>query len=330
MRALFLAGVLAALAAQGAAAQPVCAGRSIIAELRAREPARVEAALTRTRDEFPHEGRLFRVERAGVPASWLFGTVHSSDPRTERLPAQLGEAMKGARVLAVELAEAVDERRTADVLGARLVRAALAPRGGTLDFLPPEHRRAVEGALAERGLPREMAGTLQPWFVNVLLAAPTCEMQRLAGGLPTLDARVASARPRAARIVGLETIEEQIATIRDVPEEVTRHSLQWTARNIARLDDIYATLIELYLEGRPAAVLDAAVIAGLSSEEDRAMQLRFIEALALSRDAALAERALPHLAEGNVVIAVGALHLSGREGLVARLRRAGYAVTRVE
>jgi uncharacterized protein YbaP (TraB family) len=322
--------MLAAQAAQAAAAQPVCAGRSLLGELRAREPARVEAALARSRAEFPHEGRLFRVERAGVPPSWLFGTVHSSDPRTERLPAALGEAMKGARVLLVELEDAVGERRAADVLGARLVQAALAPGGRTLDFLSAEHRRAVEGALAERGVPHEMAATLQPWFVNVLLAAPTCEMQRLAGGLPTLDARVASARPRAARLVGLETIAEQIATIRAVPEDVTRHSLAWTARNIARLDDIYATLIELYLEGRPAAVLDAAVIAGLSSEEDRAMQLRFIEALALSRDAALTERALPHLAEGNVVIAVGALHLPGREGLVARLRRAGYQVTRVE
>jgi uncharacterized protein YbaP (TraB family) len=39
---------------------------------------------------------------------------------------------------------------------------------------------------------------------------------------------------------------------------------------------------------------------------------------------------LPLLAEGSQFIAVGSLHLAGREGLVELLRQAGYTVTVVE
>jgi uncharacterized protein YbaP (TraB family) len=38
---------------------------------------------------------------------------------------------------------------------------------------------------------------------------------------------------------------------------------------------------------------------------------------------------LPYLAKGNAFIAIGALHLSGAEGVVALLRQAGYKVTPV-
>ena len=43
----------------------------------------------------------------------------------------------------------------------------------------------------------------------------------------------------------------------------------------------------------------------------------------------MVERAEPLLARGGAFIAVGALHLSGKEGLVERLRAAGYRVTKV-
>lgn len=38
----------------------------------------------------------------------------------------------------------------------------------------------------------------------------------------------------------------------------------------------------------------------------------------------------PLLTQGGAFIAVGALHLPGKQGLVALLRQAGYAVTAVE
>jgi uncharacterized protein YbaP (TraB family) len=51
--------------------------------------------------------------------------------------------------------------------------------------------------------------------------------------------------------------------------------------------------------------------------------------LLLDRNAVMAERAAPLLASGGAFIAVGALHLVGKSGLVERFRAEGYTATKV-
>src|SRR5262249_32828819 len=83
---------------------PSCAGRSLVDELRERDPAALEAAMARARAIWPNMGaRLWRVERAGVAPSLLLGTMHAGVSRTRPLPAVLQEALPRARVLALEL-----------------------------------------------------------------------------------------------------------------------------------------------------------------------------------------------------------------------------------
>ena len=54
-----------------------------------------------------------------------------------------------------------------------------------------------------------------------------------------------------------------------------------------------------------------------------------MRALLQGRNATMAERAAPLLASGGAFIAVGALHLAGKTGLVERFRAQGYTVTKV-
>lgn len=54
------------------------------------------------------------------------------------------------------------------------------------------------------------------------------------------------------------------------------------------------------------------------------------QSLLVRRNRMMRDNALPYLAEGGAFIAVGALHLPGRHGLVTLLREAGYTVTAVE
>jgi uncharacterized protein YbaP (TraB family) len=48
------------------------------------------------------------------------------------------------------------------------------------------------------------------------------------------------------------------------------------------------------------------------------------------RNTRMRDAAIPLMAEGGAFIAVGALHLVGREGLVALFREAGFSVYAIE
>jgi uncharacterized protein YbaP (TraB family) len=56
----------------------------------------------------------------------------------------------------------------------------------------------------------------------------------------------------------------------------------------------------------------------------------FTARLVVERNYRMAERIQPQLREGNALIAVGALHLPGEEGLLALLAEEGYRVSAVE
>jgi uncharacterized protein YbaP (TraB family) len=88
-------------------------------------------------------------------------------------------------------------------------------------------------------------------------------------------------------------------------------------------------MLRLYREGRPAEILPIADAVGGLSEAERAAEDEFTRVLLLDRNALMAERAASLLASGGAFIAVGALHLSGKDGLVERFRTAGYKVTKV-
>jgi uncharacterized protein YbaP (TraB family) len=336
MRLFALAATLLATvslqAAPALAQTPLtCAGRSLVDELQERDPARLQAAFARGRASFANLGaRLWRIERPGVATSYLFGTIHSGDPRIRPLPAELTRALAGARVVALELREIAEGEAAQQAMANRIAGAAMDFSTDSIAFLTPPERAELERGLEARGIPMFMARSMRPWFLGMLLALPSCELRRASAGRHGVDEQVAAARSRQAELVGLETVDGQIGEIAAMPLEVARHSLAWSARNISREEDIFATLIDLYNRGEVGALIEIVVAAGLATEADRDMLLSYIRHVSQRRDPILTERALPHLAQGNAVIAVGALHLVGEGGLVERFRRAGYTLTPVE
>jgi uncharacterized protein YbaP (TraB family) len=80
-------------------------------------------------EPFRH-GLLWRLDRPGVPSSWVYGTLHSSDPRVTALPRPVEHAFAGARAFAMEIylseveeagffdaTQFDDQRRLAPLLG---------------------------------------------------------------------------------------------------------------------------------------------------------------------------------------------------------------------
>jgi hypothetical protein len=87
-------------------------------------------------------------------------------------------------------------------------------------------------------------------------------------------------------------------------------------------------MLALYRESRPAEILAISDALGGLSDSERAAQDEFMRDLLQGRNSTMAERAAPLLASGGAFIAVGALHLVGKTGLIERFRAGGYTVTK--
>ena len=263
-------------------------------------------------------GRLFRVERAGIPPSYVYGTLHSNDPRVVQLPPAVDAALAVSRSMALEtlllegdvatffaLAQYDDGRRLTDHVDAATfarIRTALRARG-------------PEVAVLERA---------KPWAVLLMLAQPRD------GGAASLDGVLqAEARARGLRLLGLELPDEQVASLDAVPLESQLALMRWA------LDTQDARAAELEATTRAWLAGDLAGLWRLALEPGRrdpglAMHLRtLLKHLITDRNLLLAHRLHLPLARGRVFVAVGALHLLGRDGLLALLRRQNYRITRV-
>ena len=62
---------------------------------------------------------------------------------------------------------------------------------------------------------------------------------------------------------------------------------------------------------------------------DRRVAQLFTSQVVVNRNRRMLERMQPRLREGNAFIAVGALHLPGKDGLLTLLRNKGYRVSPV-
>ena len=161
-------------------------------------------------------------------------------------------------------------------------------------------------------------------------SSTSCEAARERLGAPEVDSEIALAgKARGLPVVALESAGEQLQALAAAPPSLSATLLAATARAPDLEDDAYATLLRLYRDKRPAEMLAVAdLMPGLTAQE-RAAEEEFARLLLVGRNEVMAERAAPLLAKGGAFIAVGALHLTGKDGLIERFRAAGYRVVDV-
>jgi uncharacterized protein len=311
------------LAAAEAEGPEVCSGRDLT---------RVEglpAATAKRADDLVNaDGLLWRIEKPNLPASYLYGTIHSTDDSVLELARRAARQIDGAKIVATELGGPIDSIEKANI-GAKMLSEALDRDHDTFaGAVAASDREAIDKYLATLGYPSEFAHHLQLWFLAILTAIPSCEAKREALDLPEVDQFLAqTANHAGVKVIGLETPQEQLDVMATMRRDVAATLLSLAAREPDMNDDFYATMLRLYREGRPAEILPIADAVGGLSEAERMDD--FMRVLLRGRNAVMAERAARVLSAGGAFIAVGALHLSGKDGLVERFRAAGYTVTKV-
>jgi hypothetical protein len=266
---------------------------------------------------------LYRIE--GTPPSFLYGTIHVPDERVLALPGAVRLALERADVLLTEL------KNDAETQGI-LVAGLTLPQGRTLaDVAPPELRARIERYLTRKGLPPEP-------FLRLKLVPLGAQLEVLdyfqAQRLP-LDHHLMQLAEQAGKpLEALERPEEQIAALDALsPEE----QIQVVGEELARLEALEP--------GEPGPV-EKMVVAYVAGDEKKLwaesmayvdpedpVDARFVDAVFTQRNVRLAERIERRLAAQPpraYFAALGALHLFGPDGVIARLEKRGRTLVRLD
>lgn len=258
-------------------------------------------------------GLLWEVRVDGRAPSYLLGTIHSEDPRVTRLPEAVAQAFADAERLVLEIDLNAEALQTLGTAMLSRDGSSLKSRLGEALF-----QRTAQ-AMAEYGIPDIVLDRMKPWAVAVTLMMPKTQT-----GLFLDRLLYEQAIAEGKTVAGLETAAEQMAVFDSLS----------MAEQIEMLTDAVAHQDESreLLEAMTRAYLarDLVEIQRLSDDALGRSSPQLVErlnrTLVVERNHRMVERMQPQLEAGHAFIAIGALHLPGREGILNLLAQRGYAL----
>jgi hypothetical protein len=251
---------------------------------------------------------------------YLVGTIHMLNG-DEQLPANILHAYRDSRQLLMEID--MDDLDPMATQAATLALGML-PAGQTLSSqLDADTNKRLKATADTLGFDAGLLENFQPW-----LAALTLQQLQFAKlgyaaetGIEMQLTQLAEADHKS--IQGFETLEQQLQIFAKLDANGQRAFLKQTLIELEDASTELATMMTAWRSGNDAQLQKTL-------QQSTADDPKLYTALTTTRNRRWIELMRPVLdqQQDNYLVAVGALHLLGNEGLVALLQRAGYAVTR--
>lgn len=257
-------------------------------------------------------GLLWKMESQDGNTSYLFGTMHSDDRRVTDLPPAVMQALLNSDVF---LMETLPQPNPAIFL----------MENHRLDHLLTEQEFVQVIKLADfHSMHTDIATLMKPWLLAVVFDLPKPQTPY------TQDTMLMSlAQGKSKTIRGLETTEEHFGVLDsftlDEQLVMLRAVLKRSAKDKERN---FESLVAAYRSGNPEKIekLNDKITGSILPKD---LWARMRTKLLDERNVLMAERIAEQARQSNLFVAVGASHLAGRTGLIARLREAGYQLTPV-
>lgn len=262
------------------------------------------------------KGLLWRITSPGLTSSYLFGTMHSTDPRVTTLPEKLTTAFNRSSSFSMELI----------FTGAGIVHMAEVMFYGQTESLKAnigdELYEKTLAAFKSAGISTRDLDKKKPWAVIIALGS-----SQKSHGAMFLDLKLQhQAALQFKPTYGLETMDEQLEVFDGLTLEdqvqLLKEALKFQSTSAEQMDQ----LMRAYLKRDLASL--AAISDKYQSTAGPAYD-KLMDRLLAKRNSRMLERMQPRLKEGGAFIAVGALHLPGRKGLLTLLENTGYTVTAI-
>ena len=256
---------------------------------------------------------LWRVE--GAHPGYIYGTVHSSDPRVRTIAPSVLSALDRCQSFhpEIELSPEVANR-----MAARMFNPAT-PDLGTR--LPAPLWERVTAAGAKLGLPEPLLQRLSPGLAALLFAVPADETDISA----TIDGQLYEhSQARGLRLSALETIDAQLDLFDQLKPAQAQALLAESLDDFAAGYPHLSRLLDAYISGDEHRI---AIVVEAEFKEPSVRELA--GPLLYRRNEIMAARVEPHLRRGGAFVAVGVAHLVGPRSVIALLRAKGFKITRV-
>ncbi len=323
---LILATLLTSLLVQPAIA--MCEGPSMYDRLTPTDRAALDSAAAAT-----SFGRgLAWTATLGDATLTIIGTMHITDPRHDALMSRIASVLAQADLLLVEATPEDEAAMQAAMVADPSI--MLITEGPTLpDLLDADTWETLKSAAESRQIPGFMIAKMQPWFLMITLAIPTCAMADIQSGQRGLDQMLMdNAAAHGVPVQALEpwttlftlltgaSFDEQMAMLTSamMPDEL--------------LAEMYVALQDDYFAGRVAEIWELSRFAlayapGLDKAEAEAAFAQTEQLLLIDRNRSwipVIEAAADH--NRSIVIAFGAAHLPGETGVLRLLEQKGWTI----
>ncbi len=275
------------------------------------------AAQTPALPAVPVHHFLWHISR-GHQSLYLVGSIHALNPDDYPLPAVMENAFRHSAAL-------VEEINLTTVDTASMQQEALRmggyPRGKSLrtELSPGIYEKVAAGA-QKLGITMQRLDRLRPWLGSIAIL----DMQLTRAGYTAsagVDHHFADEAQMAnKRIIGLETSAFQLRLLADLPAKVQQDMLLESLDQAVNFNREMQDLINAWEKG------DSAALEKILKQDFGSYPLAY-KLLIADRNRAWMPRLLRMLHSGRqYFVVVGALHMVGADGLLARFERAGYKV----
>lgn len=262
------------------------------------------------------KGLLWKIEKVGMVSSYLYGTMHVGDPRVVNLAPEVEKAFVEADRFGMEV---LMNFRAMGVITS----GSFFNDGRTLKSVMDEvdYQRLIDLLEQKFHISEQVVMHMRPWVVLMMLMMPEDTQANSDSALDMVLYRRAATR--RIPLLGLETAEEQLDVFESLKIEEQVWMLNKSVEDHGMVEELFPVLLDNYLRRD---------LAGLVKIQDRYMYPesdiddRFMNELLDKRNIRMVERMQEFLKQGNAFIAIGALHLPGKAGVLHLLEQQGYKV----
>lgn len=323
---------IALLTLTGLPAAADCTGASYLDQISDAQRTQLDTIVA----DMPYATGLVWEAARGPDTITVVGTMHIYDPRLEPLRDALAGTIAEADLVMLE-ATPKEEAALQELIVTDPGRLFIVDGPTLPELLDDDTWGLIADAASQRSIPPFMAAKMQPWYLSLMLAIPSCAMEDMVSGVRGLDQMIIDdAEAAGVPMQAVEPMTTLFDLFKDdsITEQVDMLRLNLMAPDIQQ--PMFVAMLDRYFAEDVGRLWELSRIAmsevpGITPEEGATMFAEMQDALLDTRNRnwipVVTEATLAH---DDIVLAVGAAHLIGEQGVLQLLENEGWAITPVD